>query len=651
MENKVEKQVDILYEKFVGLPNFNPIVRNGIKGDAFTLAILNIVYSKLLNILVEPSNIDKISKIIIPPPDSGIDLFVEIEDCEDYFYDIIQAKYSKLTENEISKCFAEMERTIKNFLKDPNLVQKNLREVISETNFSDSYKKNCTYYVFHTGELNYGKGFSKNEKVVTIHEMETLCQSIENIESVNDAKVPYDEFKSDAFSNYILYDRDAEGEQALLCNLRGYDLAKLCNKYVSTSIGRNILFGQNLRDSLSAKSKTYDDMKATIDHEPSRFWHYNNGITIIAEELDAQKDDDENVDLIKLKNFSIINGAQTTSALGMYLRNANMTNNCEDIEKLKDVYVLARIMEVTNPDLRDSISIYNNSQNPITSRDMVSNRLEQRKLNENYIHGEKPNIFVEIKRGSKVPSHPRFEKHQRTTNEELAQLAFAAFMSKPFFAKDKKSSLFNKDYSNDDVVINEYYHQIFYYPKDNKETPGILFLKSREDIDEALFIKYLYKQAKLKMKKIYEERIERASQKLRDLPEESVDTTLENRMKMSLRNKEINNTCMFYCITLYYEIKKEFYKDGENKNFDYEQFYRGGQSSTYKNDIIDFFADNFLSQTISIISELLDGGGNVGNWIRRSVSQESFLEKLNNQIALDNKLEKMYCEFVDRFKY
>lgn len=649
-EQGITQMIDDLYDEFVGLPNEKPIVRNNIKEDAFTLAILKIVYAGLLNIEVKAENIDKINKVIVAPPDSGIDLFVEIDDGDDYYYDIIQAKYSKLTENEITKCFAEMSRTMKNYMKDSTLVQPNLREVIAETNFSDAYKKNCTYYVFHAGDLNYGKGFAKNEKVVTIHELDTLNKSVQNAVDINNAKVPYDEFKSDAFSNYIIYDQQEGEEQSLLCNLRGYDLAKLCNKYASTAMGRNILFGQNLRDSLDSKSKTYADMEETINKEPKRFWHYNNGITIITERLDAHEDDDENVDLIELTNFSIINGAQTTSALGTYLKNAVMNNDKDAEERLKNVYVLARIMEVTNPDLRDNISIYNNSQNPITSRDMVSNRIEQRKLNENYMQGEKPNIYVEIRRGAKLPSHPKFEKHQRTTNEELAQLAFAAFLSKPFYSKDKKSTLFNKDYSNDDVVINEYYHQIFYYPEASGEVPGVLFARSRSEIDEALFVKYLYKQSKLYMKKMYEERILKTSEKIKELPDGMADASLENRMKLAQRNKEINNTCMFYCITLYYEIKKEFSEADENQKFDYDAFYRGGQDSTYKSDIIKYFSDNFLSQTISIISDLLESTGNVGNWLRRSGSQELFLDRLNNQITLDSRLENMYREFVDKFK-
>ena len=49
--------------------------------------------------------------------------------------------------------------------------------------------------------------------------------------------------------------------------------------------------------------------------------------------------------------------------------------------------------------------------------------------------GEPPHIFVEIRRGQKVPLKPRFEKHQRVTNEDLAQLAFSAFLQAPFKAK------------------------------------------------------------------------------------------------------------------------------------------------------------------------------------------------------------------------
>jgi len=113
--DKIQKLVKQYYNAFVGLPNGKAIVRNGVLEDAFTLVVLDIMYSNILNIVIKPEEIDKISKIIVAPPDSGIDLFVEIDDGDDYYYDIIQVKYCSLAENEIKKCFAEMSRSIKDY--------------------------------------------------------------------------------------------------------------------------------------------------------------------------------------------------------------------------------------------------------------------------------------------------------------------------------------------------------------------------------------------------------------------------------------------------------------------------------------------------------------------------------------------------------
>ena len=57
--------------------------------------------------------------------------------------------------------------------------------------------------------------------------------------------------------------------------------------------------------------------------------------------------DDKAVEKIILKNFSIINGAQTTSALGRFLKEARMDASEEDIEKLKKV--IAEVLSV-DPD-------------------------------------------------------------------------------------------------------------------------------------------------------------------------------------------------------------------------------------------------------------------------------------------------------------
>lgn len=321
MANNTKELMNELYEEFRGLPNEYPIVRNNIENDAYPIAILKLEYGKLLGIDVTSENIDVVASYVVAPPDSGIDMFIEIEDGDEYYYHVIQVKYSELSESQIQSCYNEMQSAIKNYLKDPNLVKPTLRKVISGTNFAKAYQDNCSYFVYHKGTVKEGPTIKNKVSVATTVDLDVILQSINNPDSHKELKVPYDELHSDAYNNFLEYTpRDSQNnpikcDKAILCCIRGYDLAILCDRYYSTAQGRNILFGQNLRESLAKKSKTSKEMKDTIDTEPGRFWHYNNGITIIAETIDLKKDEESGEDVIQLTNFSIINGAQTTSTL------------------------------------------------------------------------------------------------------------------------------------------------------------------------------------------------------------------------------------------------------------------------------------------------------------------------------------------------
>ncbi|MBR2295675.1 MAG: AIPR family protein [Clostridiales bacterium] len=664
MATNTKELMHELYEEFRGLPNVNPIVRNGIENDAYPLAILKLGYSNLLGIDVTATNIEVVASYIVAPPDSGIDMFIEIEDGDEYYYHIIQVKYSDLSESQIRNCYNEMQATIKDYLKDSTLVKPTLRKVIENTNFAKAYQDNCSYFVYHKGTVKEGPTIKNKVSVATTVDLDVILQSINNPSSSKELKVPYDELYSDSYNNFIEYipndsqSNPVKGDKALLCSIRGYDLALLCERYYSTAQGRNILFGQNLRESLAKKSKISKEMKETIDNEPGRFWHYNNGITIIAETIDLKKDVNSGKDIIQLKNFSIINGAQTTSTLREYYIEHKYDE--EALARLKNVYVLARLMEITNDrKFGNRIAVYNNSQNAISSRDMVANNPEQNALHDRFWDekGNSPHIYIQIRNGSTKPSHPRIEKHQSTTNEELAQLAFAAFLQEPFSAKNKKATLFTKDDTRSEtVLINDSYDRIFRYEIDNDgDQPikqGILFQKNKYEIDEVLFIKYLYRAARTEKKKFLEDMIEQSNNKIADsLSDGDTDKVrqLQERLSKYQRNKEINNTCMFYCITLYYAIKEE-YDRGTEGTFDYSNFYGGGSNSSYREEIIKFFSDRFLEETISIITELLGAEGNVGNWVRRAGSQKEFKSKVDDKLALGTQYGTMYQDFVDKFK-
>ena len=118
------------------------------------------------------------------------------------------------------------------------------------------------------------------------------------------------------------------------------------------------------------------------------FCFYNNGITIICSDVDAKSV--LNKEKITLINFSIINGAQTTSTLGEFLKQAQAHEDSDKIEKLKKVFVLTKIY-VINSTLKEhekigeSIRIFTNTQTPLSNRDMVSIRIEQIKVQRRFI--------------------------------------------------------------------------------------------------------------------------------------------------------------------------------------------------------------------------------------------------------------------------
>lgn len=640
---KLDELVEKYYQKFAGMPTGKAIVRQGQKNDAFEIVVLETLYGAEKEIDISKmtaADAVELSKYIVAPPDDGIDIIVQHDELDESHYDFIQVKNAVLSQSEIKQAISYMEKTIADYIKKPQNVNANLKSVLSETSFGPGDKSNCKFILVHRGVDNYFKGQREDtEQVITGTELEVIrtCanQSI--------PKVSKESFGADSFNNFSLYE-EALDAPAIVLNFCGYDLATLAIKYTNTSLGRNILFGQNLREGLG-KSKTYDGMVKTIREEPEKFWFYNNGITILAEDYDTETvGDEKKIERIVLEKFSIINGAQTTSALGKFLKEARMDNNDEDIEQLKKVFVLVRILKVNDSEFRSRIAIYNNTQNPITTRDMASNREEQLQLHNSLLNGDN-HIYMEIRRGMKPPVDKKFYKHQFTTNEELAQLAFAGFMRDQFSAKDKKNTIFDTDYKQNDYLLNEFYHKIFHFDVYNPE--GILFKKSKDDIDEILFIHYLYKENKKILIRTYRQRIEQAQADLAECTDPDEIKKLEERIADYERLKAICNICVFYCISYYYAFKSEFSGFDKGKLFQYERFYTDNQ---FKDELLKSFSSIFLIGTIAIIKDLTVISPNLNTWIRDKKSSKLFNDKVDDKIKMDMSLEDTYKNFVNSYK-
>ena len=639
MKNLTELQQSY-YKEFRGLPSNSPIVRNNQENDAFELVVLKILYGKDLPDF-NKNNVLEFCKYIISPPDAGIDIFFQHENGDECYFDVIQVKNTELDESELRNAILGMKRTIDDYCKNPKSVaSENCKEVLSKSSLDKSNKNQCRYYVVHTGNVNNFSGSLDDENIITAKQLELLYNN--NSESAVDKDTL-------SIDTSMKYGSPEESHGAIVCSINGFDLAQLNNLYFNTEVGRNILFGSNLRESLiTKKSKPFLSISKTVIECPENFWYYNNGITIIAEEIIIK---DDNPNEIILKNFSIVNGAQTTSSLGLFLKEAQKNNDMEHIESLKKVFVLARILKITNKQMWRDIAIYNNTQNPITSRDKVANRFEQVHLHDWMLNDEYPQIYVEIRRGAHKPAG--FNKgfvHRSTTNEELAQLAYASFLQRPFVSKDKKSALFNDDFSQSEYTINKIYHDIFNYDSEDLTKNGILFTKEKTEIDELLFAQHLYKESKRLMKGKLTERIINEQEKKEKTQNVEMLKSIEARITQNALHLDTIGICMFYFISLYYEFKAQFDSDDDKRLFDFDRFY---SDKEFKQKIIEASANLFLNLTVKILVKTASEANktaSMSNWIRSSQCEGKFFDALREELASDFEKEQKYQEFINEFK-
>lgn len=129
--------------------------------------------------------------------------------------------------------------------------------------------------------------------------------------------------------------------RAWIGSVSSKELLRLNQKY------DNELFAGNVRLFLGEKKGGINEqIIKTAKDRPGQFWALNNGITIVADSAEPDKDKSQ----LTLKRFSIVNGCQTTSCLVQ----AGVTN----------AKVLARVI-ATGEVLKNEIIRYNNSQNAV----------------------------------------------------------------------------------------------------------------------------------------------------------------------------------------------------------------------------------------------------------------------------------------------
>jgi len=206
----------------------------------------------------------------------------------------------------------------------------------------------------------------------------------------------------------------------------------MVNKY------QDKLFRKNVRNFLG-KSTCNKAIQETLKTDPGNFWYYNNGITILCDEasLNVEKR------YIRLVNPQIVNGCQTARSIEKF----------QGDDSQAEVFV--RVIESKSHAFINSITLYQNSSNPVKMRDFKSNDPTQVRLKHEF---GRRGYYYEIKRGEeyktlkqKYPAfkqeYPHAEDWGSISNETVAKVLAAVKLS-PATATAKGSETFFDDKDN-----------------------------------------------------------------------------------------------------------------------------------------------------------------------------------------------------------
>lgn len=162
-----------------------------------------------------------------------------------------------------------------------------------------------------------------------------------------------------------------------------------------SSNGRRLVTA-NIRHALGA-TDVNSEIRKTALSEPSNFWYFNNGITLICKEAvkAPAKASSRSAGVFGFKDASIVNGAQTVSTLG----------SIDDDNKLADIRVPIRaiILSDTPDQFGSQVTRSNNLQNRIEERDFVTQDPNQDRLRKEMLM---ESVDYQYIRGSEQASSP-----------------------------------------------------------------------------------------------------------------------------------------------------------------------------------------------------------------------------------------------------
>lgn len=255
-------------------------------------------------------------------------------------------------------------------------------------------------------------------------------------------------------NNFLKYE-----DHSIVCNISAKSL-----KALWAAEGNRGLLAMNLRYYIKA-TNIDTKIEDSIMFDGKDFWYLNNGIIIVCNDYKVVNNE------VHLKQFSIVNGGQTSRMIGTtpfdkdFFISCKIIKNTFETPQEKNVFI-AKVAEASN------------TQKPIKAKDIIANRIEQRNLKTMLAENK---VFIEVKRGEKCFHEQYPEPWQRTKNNELAQDLYSFVYMEPGPARNSVSSMLSNE---------EKYSLIF-----KEHSYSFDFLR------DVLFLEKAYKEYKNKINK------------------------------------------------------------------------------------------------------------------------------------------------------
>ena len=291
------------------------------KGNNFLQWVLTRVF--------EATEDDAADAIVDGANDLGIDAYLPV-DFSDNTIRLFQSKYGTSHSLEaISKFKDDAKRLLE---KDVTKMRPDLAQLVTKIK-EKNLKIKCCYVTDQKVEY--------EDDIVEVIDIEKIIQRL------------WDRIKKPAAGkkSCIKLERMLRHENTILGILKLRELTDFVSK------NRDYVFESNIRQWMQFKTTVNKGLRETLQTNPTKFFYYNNGITIVVSDFEELGEN-----AIKLHAPQIVNGAQTSNSI---LDHSKRTKNMEGS-------MTVTIIKADDEQEQNNITKYRNSQNSVRGKDLVS---------------------------------------------------------------------------------------------------------------------------------------------------------------------------------------------------------------------------------------------------------------------------------------